>query len=900
MRTTSQASRRSIMISPSYPLRRLFARLSIGSFQATLAVMLCMFVFSVSAPVVVAQENVKTVSFDIPAGNAVNALKQFAAQSGQQLLYSNDDLAGVNTNQVKGRLSVQEALNQLLANTPLFASRDDGNGAVAVGRKADPNAPRVAQTAATLAKVPGTAVAQDGIVELSPFAVNARSEKGYRARESLTGAGITTDLNDMPIATSVINREFLQDSLVGQFNEALDYTTSVRQTSRSEIVARRSLFTVRGFQTPELMINGVRANENMPNNLIERIEVVKGPNALYGESDPGGLINVMLIQPLYQDRVEITQKAGSYGFLSTDADANVVSSDQRLRLRLVGEVKEFKGWQKNPADHTEYSYGVSAKYTLSKEASIALYGSHLQYNGEQAVRGAFPFNLITPQDLNGDGDFNDTIEGIRENQIRRNSPFLPRTFTSNTDDSYIDRSSDFFQVGPTFKLGDVTVQYLLSYSRQSNEGYGRLFNTFSNVGLENVFYAYDQGYGESLVHSLKVHKEATVGGIRNRFNLGVRMLHDEGENTSLLLRFANATERARILAWKAANPQVRVRDTLTIDQVLRAHSLSEADAKAQGIDYWNDRLVDRDFTKANAAPTTTSGSTRARVLAASLSDLMTFGDNRATVFWGARYTKVNETPPLQGGVALKDFVDDNLSYQLGLVYNLSKAVSAYANIATSYAGNRATNASTGLPYSAQDGKGLEIGTRFDLWKGRLGGSIAYYDLAKANVVRTIFDNTIQNDATTVADEISRGVEMEIFLTPFERWQTVINYTHMDAYVDKKPGLLPRLSLEGAAPDTYSLWTSYEFSRGALRGLRLGGGVVHVKGPVVQQSGTTSRWVIEDGYTELDFFARYNTKLIGKPATLGLNVNNANDVFYFRTRANANEPRRFVFSLKLEL
>ena len=79
-----------------------------------------------------------------------------------------------------------------------------------------------------------------------------------------------------------------------------------------------------------------------------------------------------------------------------------------------------------------------------------------------------------------------------------------------------------------------------------------------------------------------------------------------------------------------------------------------------------------------------------------------------------------------------------------------------------------------------------------------------------------------------------------------------------------------------------------------------GGVVHVKGPVVQQSGTTSRWVIEDGYTELDFFARYNTKLIGKPATLGLNVNNANDVFYFRTRANANEPRRFVFSLKLEL
>ncbi|MSU48397.1 MAG: hypothetical protein EXS37_04770 [Opitutus sp.] len=441
---------------------------------------------------------------------------------------------------------------------------------------------------------------------------------------------------------------------------------------------------------------------------------------------------------------------------------------------------------------------------------------------------------------------------------------------------------------------------MLSYSRQSTEGYGRIFNTFSSAGLENAFYAYNHGYGESLVHSLKVHKEATVGGIRNRFNLGVRMLHDEGEERQLLLRYATAAERVRILQWAAANPQVRVRHTLTINEVLRAHSLSEADAKAQGIDYWNDRLVDRDFAIANAAPTTASGSTRARVFTASLSDLMTFGDNRATVFWGGRYTKVKETPPLQGGAALKDFVDDNLSYQLGMVYNLSKVVSAYANIATSYAGNRATNASTGLPYSAQDGKGLEIGTRFDLWKGKLGGSIAYYDLAKANVVRTVFDNTIQNDATTITDEISRGVEMEIFLTPFERWQTVINYTHMDAYVDKKPGLLPRLKLEGAAPDTFSLWTSYEFSRSPLRGLRLGGGVVHVKGPVVQQSGTTSRWIIEDGYTELDFFARYNTKFIGKSVTLGLNVENANDVFYFRTRANTNEKRRFVFSLKLEL
>lgn len=95
-------------------------------------------------------------------------------------------------------------------------------------------------------------------------------------------------MRDLPFNTNVITSEFLEDNLVGKFNEAMDYSTSVRQTTRSEIVARRPLYTVRGFTTREILINGIRANEDIPVNLVDRIEVVKGPNALYGESDPGG------------------------------------------------------------------------------------------------------------------------------------------------------------------------------------------------------------------------------------------------------------------------------------------------------------------------------------------------------------------------------------------------------------------------------------------------------------------------------------------------------------------------------------------------------------------------------------------------------------------------------------
>jgi TonB-dependent receptor len=98
-------------------------------------------------PTLTAADDGKHVMFDIPASSAAQALKKLADQSGQQLLYSNNDLAGVTTNAVKGELTTQVALSRLLAGTPLVATRDQKSGAIAVGREStSPNEPRAAQT----------------------------------------------------------------------------------------------------------------------------------------------------------------------------------------------------------------------------------------------------------------------------------------------------------------------------------------------------------------------------------------------------------------------------------------------------------------------------------------------------------------------------------------------------------------------------------------------------------------------------------------------------------------------------------------------------------------------------------------------------------------------------------
>lgn len=81
-------------------------------------------------------------AFDIPAGPADAALRQFADQSGLEVLYATDITVGVRTNAVKGRMTPGAAIAQLLAGTRLTAVRSGRDGVLRVARAADPNAPR--------------------------------------------------------------------------------------------------------------------------------------------------------------------------------------------------------------------------------------------------------------------------------------------------------------------------------------------------------------------------------------------------------------------------------------------------------------------------------------------------------------------------------------------------------------------------------------------------------------------------------------------------------------------------------------------------------------------------------------------------------------------------------------
>jgi hypothetical protein len=78
-------------------------------------------------------------SFDIPAGDALTALKRFSGQSGEQLIYKTESLDGIRTHAVRGSFTPREALERMLSRTALSVTEDRKSGVLAIVQAAGAN-----------------------------------------------------------------------------------------------------------------------------------------------------------------------------------------------------------------------------------------------------------------------------------------------------------------------------------------------------------------------------------------------------------------------------------------------------------------------------------------------------------------------------------------------------------------------------------------------------------------------------------------------------------------------------------------------------------------------------------------------------------------------------------------
>lgn len=354
------------------------------------------------SPLTFAQD--KLISFDIPAGNAISALQQFSTQSGQQLLYSNEEVSGVNTNRVKGRLTVQEALDQLLVNTPLVSLRDDRNGAVAVGRKPDPKGARAAPVVkADDRSARSTETGEENPVELSPFVISASSETGWVVTETLAGSRLRTNLKDVPNQIETLTKDFMMDLALTSPDQALVYTANVENINNDYVpVDLQTVINkpttagrIRGVATGTLSRNFFQTSYPSDNFNVERLTVASGPNAiLFGLGSPAGIFDATPARALMRNKYSFEAQFDSENSKRATFDANTMIIPEKLSLRVMGLSKREYTDKKPNLDRDDRVYGALT-FSPFKSTSIILQGEKSNRNWNRANRYP-PNDRISP------------------------------------------------------------------------------------------------------------------------------------------------------------------------------------------------------------------------------------------------------------------------------------------------------------------------------------------------------------------------------------------------------------------------------------------------------------------------------------------------------------------------
>jgi iron complex outermembrane receptor protein len=177
----------------------------------------------------------------------------------------------------------------------------------------------------------------------------ARSRAMSRAR-SATGTKTDTPLREVPQSISVVTRDQMQAQGAQNLAQTLQYTAGVTGELFG-LDTRCYGVQIRGFNSWNQAFYKDSLQLRAPSfaNFLclepygaERIEVLRGPaSVLYGQGDPGGIINYVTKRPPTTPFREIEMQAGSFNDFAGKFDIGGPANPQKnLLYRLTGVVRD--------------------------------------------------------------------------------------------------------------------------------------------------------------------------------------------------------------------------------------------------------------------------------------------------------------------------------------------------------------------------------------------------------------------------------------------------------------------------------------------------------------------------------------------------------------------------------
>ena len=290
--------------------------------------------------------------FNQPAKPLPQALNDFSRLTGLSVVYTDEAPFGLQAPALKGRMSADQALQQLLAQSGFNGRRTDANTFALEPR-------------------PTAGALNLGATSITSLAATDTSYQPPATTSVMRGTGSTMEV---PQTINVVAAQVIRDQAPRNLDDALNNVSGI--TQGNTLGSTQDSVMKRGFgdnRDGSIMRDGMPLVQGRAMNATtDRVEVLKGPaSLLYGIQDPGGVVNVVSKKPQLEQYNAVTVRGSTYGPGKNGGGGSLDSTgalgDSGLAYRMILDHEDEDYWR---------NFGVHRETLIAP--SLAWYGDSTQ------------------------------------------------------------------------------------------------------------------------------------------------------------------------------------------------------------------------------------------------------------------------------------------------------------------------------------------------------------------------------------------------------------------------------------------------------------------------------------------------------------------------------------------
>ncbi|MEM8677585.1 MAG: TonB-dependent siderophore receptor [Cyanobacteria bacterium P01_G01_bin.67] len=614
----------------------------------------------------------------------------------------------------------------------------------------------------------GTAAADETDDSINVIATGQGAEDEYFVPNASTATRTDTPIRDIPQSIQVIPQQVIEDQQAIRLDEVLNNVSGV--TTGGRVGNAAESFNIRGFSDTSVLRDGFRQFGGQGQNFaetanLEQVEVLKGPaSILYGEIEPGGVVNLVTKKPLSEGSLyEATLQLGNDALVRPQLDfSDSLTADGSLRYRLNALYRHENSFRDFDQDFERFFIAPVVKWQIGDRTDITF---QLDYTDDEAP---LDNGLVASGDGIVDVSFDTTIDdpdNVSEREV------------VNVGYNLEHRFSDNWHIANAFRYTDQNTLNSGSVSFDFDEETGL---TFSPLG-EQDFDVQNYSLQTSVVGNFD------TGSVKHTLLFGVDL---------------NRTDDLELTSLDFANPQF----IDVFDPVFTGFDDADIDELplARNIDIQSDRL------------------------GIFLQDQIDILDNLILLAGVRYDTVEQTTVigPDDLGTETSETTGnfDDFNPRVGLVYQPIPQVSLFGSYSQSFSPNSETTADF-EPLDPEESEGFEFGIKGEILSGKLLATLGYFNITKKNVATPDPNDIFSSIAA--GEQKSQGIELDIIGEIMSGWNIVASYAYIDAEVSEDNEIEVGNRLFNTPENSASLWSTYEIQQGNLQGLGFGGGFVFV-------------------------------------------------------------------------